>query len=60
MNGKFHLASLYPGFRYFYRPIKKTKNSEWVECKHGQPITDENERFEFVTSDNERMSRIVK
>ena len=60
MNGKFQLCSLYPGFKFLYRSISNGETSNWMKCESGDPVPNKDMKYEFVTTDGIRMSRIVK
>ena len=61
INKKFHICSLYPGFKYLFREkVECGAEKEWKVCRNGDPVPDASEEYEFASSDGDRISRIVK
>nr|CAB3252656.1 putative beta-hexosaminidase [Phallusia mammillata] len=58
------IGGLYPGLTYKMRSFDDDtgKVSDWTECFNGQPMEagDEDRGFEFMATDGQRTSRIIK
>uniref|UniRef100_F7BMU6 beta-N-acetylhexosaminidase n=3 Tax=Ciona intestinalis TaxID=7719 RepID=F7BMU6_CIOIN len=59
-DGKIEICSKFPGLTFKFRTVSGDEHSDWSECVDQQPITDKKAIYEFVTTDGQRQSRIIR
>ncbi|XP_078491002.1 chitobiase-like [Ciona intestinalis] len=59
-DGKIEICSKFPGLTFKFRTVSGDQHSDWSECVDQQPITDKKATYEFVTTDGQRQSRVIR